>query len=414
MLRRQFLGSLAGVACPPPPFPARDLEQQIRRRLFEAYLPFDQRYIVDHQLGGFCCHADRDGRRLSGEKVTWYQGRGVWVYSYLYNHFGRDQRWLDTAARAVRFLERTRPANPGAMRPLKYDRQGTPITPPDPEVYSDMFVAEGLAEFANATGERRYFDEARRLLLHCERAADSPGYAPRAGVACLGPAAPSMPGARIVGVWMVLLRQATQMLRHHREDGELARVARRATDAILGPHYNPAWGLNREILTHDFGVPANAYGPQSHLGHSMEALWMVMDEALRRQDQALFDTAAGRFRRHVEVARDRVYGGVLENLIDVERNVWGPEKSLWCHLEVLLGALLLVERRRDPWAAELFTDLWAHLEEKWCLKRRGLPLYIFNTDRRVTFQRHSTRIENYHLPRFLMLASLALGRIARS
>ncbi len=38
---------------------------------------------------------------------------------------------------------------------------------------------------------------------------------------------------------------------------------------------------------------------------------MLLDEALRLQDQALFATLAERFRRHVEVAEDRVYGGVF-------------------------------------------------------------------------------------------------------
>jgi hypothetical protein len=35
---------------------------------------------------------------------------------------------------------------------------------------------------------------------------------------------------------------------------------------------------------------------------------MVMDEAVRRKDKALFDRAAALFQRHCE-ASDRVYGG---------------------------------------------------------------------------------------------------------
>ena len=310
----------------------------------------------------------------------------------------------------MEFLKRTRPSDPQALRPIKYDRAGKPVAPPDPEVYSDLFVAEGLAEYFAATGETSCWDEARRLMFRCVEVYDCADYAPRAGETYLGTGAPSVPGARLIGVWMVLMRLGTQMLRM-KDDPEIEKLVLRCTDAIMGPHFNPEWRLNRELLNHDFSVPANEFGRQAYVGHSMETFWMVMDEALRRKDQSLFETAAERFRFHVEVAVDRVYGGVFENLIDVDRNVWGLEKSLWAHLEVLLGALMLAEHRRDPWAAALFVQLHSHVQQKYCLRSHGLPLYIFNTDRKVPFERHAVRIENYHLPRFLMLASLSVGRM---
>jgi len=404
----EYLGAAPLMAA--AELPVASLRDQLHRELFRELIPFFDRHIIDHELGGFCCNADRDGTRLSGDKVTWYQGRGLWVYAFLYRHFGREQRYLDVAAKTLRWLERTRPRDPRTLRPIRYDREGRAITPPDPEVYGDLFVAEGLAEYSAATGERGYWDEAKRLALLAMEVYDRPDYAPRVGVTYLGPNAPPIPGARVQGVWMIVMRLATQMLRQ-REDADLERLARRSTGAIMGPHYNPEWRLNRELLLHDFSVPPNEYARQAYVGHAMETFWMVMDEALRRKDAALFDQAADRFRNHVEVARDRVYGGVLENLIDVDRAVWGMEKSLWCHLEVLLGALMLVEHRRDSWAAALFNDIYANVQEKWSLRGRGLPLYIFNTDRKVTFERHAVRIENYHLPRFLMLALLSLDRI---
>lgn len=390
--------------------PLIQLREQFQRELFDEFVPFMDRYIIDHELGGFCCHADRDGTRLSGEKVTWYQGRGVWVYAFLYNHFGRDERYLEVARKAARFLERTRPPA-DQFRPLKYDREGKPITPADPEVYSDLFVAEGFAEYSAATGERAYWDEAKRILMRCMEEYERPDYAADVSRGrYLAPNDQPFPGARVVGVWMLSMRVATGMLRM-RADAGLEKIARRSTDAVLGPHYNREWRLNWELLNHDFTPPTNAFGRQAYLGHSMETFWMIMDEALRRKDRALFNTAAERFRRHVDVAWDHVYGGVFDNLADVDRYVWGMEKYLWAQLEVLIGALLAFQQTGAEWAGEMFSRMHAHVQERYSLKKHGLPLYMFSGDRKMTFTRHSERIENYHLPRYLMLCLIMLEQM---
>ena len=412
--RREFLGASAAVplaGASVAGLPVAALRDQFRRELFDEFLPFMDRFIVDHERGGFMCNADRDGTRLSGDKVTWYQGRGLWVYSYLYGHFGREKRYLEVARKALDFLERTRPKDPESMRPIKYDREGRPITGPDPEVYSDLFVAEGLAEYSAAVGQRSYWDEAKRILLHCVRVYDRPDFAAELSRAdYLGPNTKPFPGARVGGVWMLLTRLATQMLRMH-ADAEIEAVGRRAVDAVMGPHYNPAWGLNWELLNHDLTPPKDEFGRQAYLGHAIETFWMIMDEALRRGDRKLFTTASERFHRHVDVAWDDVYGGILDDLIDVDRNLWGQDKYLWAQLEVLIGSLLVVEQTGAEWAAEMFTRMHRYVEDKYALRQRGLPLFIFSADRKATFVRHSNRIENYHLPRYLMLCLEMLERM---
>ena len=81
------------------------LRDHYRRYLFEEYLPFWQRHGIDHEMGGFMCAIDHDGTRSSDSKYTWYQGRGLWTYSYLYRHFGGDEQ-LEVARRAKDFLLR--------------------------------------------------------------------------------------------------------------------------------------------------------------------------------------------------------------------------------------------------------------------------------------------------------------------
>ena len=63
------------------------LRDHYKQYLFEEYLPFWDRHGIDHQLGGFMCALDHDGTLLDDSKNMWYQGRGLWTYSYLYRHF---------------------------------------------------------------------------------------------------------------------------------------------------------------------------------------------------------------------------------------------------------------------------------------------------------------------------------------
>ena len=76
------------------------LRDRYRHELFDVVLPFWDRNGIDHQLGGFLCGLDHDGTLVHSDKFHWYMGRGLWVYSFLYNHFGRDPHHLEIARKA--------------------------------------------------------------------------------------------------------------------------------------------------------------------------------------------------------------------------------------------------------------------------------------------------------------------------
>jgi len=56
------------------------LRDQYRSDLLDEFLPFMDKYCIDHELGGFLCNTDRDGTHITTNKRTWYEGRGIWVY----------------------------------------------------------------------------------------------------------------------------------------------------------------------------------------------------------------------------------------------------------------------------------------------------------------------------------------------
>ena len=391
----------------------KELREKYRRDLFDDFLPFMDKYVIDHELGGFMCNADYTGKRVNDDKLSWFEGRGSWVYAFLYNNLAREQKYLNTARKSLEFVLKSKPRDEDELWPKILARDGKPLSPPDGEIYGDLFIAEGLAEFSKATGDKSYWDEAKKLVLKCVKIYDREDYRPTIGQTYLGKDARPFPGARIQGAWMVLIRVATQML-EMRADAELEKIAARSVDAILNHHFNPAFRLNNELLNHDLSRPTNEYAQLVYTGHGIETLWMVLFEAARLKDKELFETFTERFRRHVEVAWDDVYGGVFRNLMNVDQNLWTLDKVLWAQEEILIGSLFIFEKTGMDWAREMFSQAYEYVRKTFPLEKHGSPLWMYAGNRKVEFEEFKTRpkrVENYHHPRHLMLNLLSLERM---
>lgn len=392
----------------------RLLRDQYRNDLFQDFLPFMDRFVIDHEYGGFMCNADHLGNRLNENKSSWFEGRGIWVYAFLYNNLAREQKYLDVAHRSVEF---TLKSKPGAdeLWPRELSRQGASITPANGEIYGDLFIAEGFAEYAKASKDHSYWDLAKQLLFKCVAVYDRPDYRPTIGQTYLGPEARPFPGARIQGVWMVLIRVLTQML-EMKADADLEKVAARCVEAITKYHYNPDLGLINELINHDLSRPQNEYAQLVYTGHCIENLWMLLHEATRLRNEKLFTTLSEWFKRHVEVAWDDLYGGVFRNLQNAERNVWLVDKVLWAQEEVLIGSMFIFERTGSEWAREWFDKMYGYVMDKYPLKRHGSPLWMYASDRKASFeafQKMPRRVENFHHPRHLMLNLLTIERMMK-
>jgi N-acylglucosamine 2-epimerase len=387
----------------------RQLKHQYEYDLYEDFLPFMEKFVIDHEYGGFMCTTDRDGTHLSTDKSQWYEGRGIWVYSYLYNNLKQDPKYLDVARKSVEFVLRHKPSG-DAFWPSAFSREGKAIGAPDTRTYGDLFIAQGLAEYGKASGDDAYFRLAKEIMDKCLRFYDRPDFWPEAVQSYLGKEAPLVQGARVQGPWFVLLNLSTGMLDYQSDPNVLA-IADRCLDAIMNRHWNPDFDLNNEILNHDLSRRQDDIGQFVYTGHAIETLWMVMFEAARRKDKALFELAAKRFKRHVEVAWDDVYGGVFRSLNHVDKNIWLVDKVLWAQEEVLIGSLLAFEHTGWKWAKDWFIKMYNYVHEKWPLKKHGHALWDNGTDRRVTYVEHYNRVENYHHPRHLMLNLLALDRM---
>ncbi|MEZ5402173.1 MAG: AGE family epimerase/isomerase [Bryobacteraceae bacterium] len=418
MTRRLFAAAplLGAFGCSRTPEPAPQLagmplsalRDLYRADLFDDFLPFLDRHVIDHERGGFQCDTDRAGNNLTHNKAAWYEGRGIWVYSYLYRNLAREAKYLEIARKSVEFVLPHRP-KAGQLWPGAFTQDGTPMAGRAADLYGGLFIANGLAEYSKATGEDRYWTTAKEILEDHLAIYDSPEYSYPVTYAPAVEGAP-IQAPRVLGHWMVLLRLATQML-EAKANAFVQSVADRCLEAILERHYNPSHGLLNEVLHHDFTRPSNGLEQFCYTGHAIETLWMVFFEALRRNDSKLLGRAVELFRRHVEVAWDDLDGGFFRSLDHVEKNIWKTDKVLWLQEEVLIGTLFLSEHTGDAWARAWFDKTYRYVRNKFPLKPHGYSLWILGADRKVTFEEKATRVGNFHHPRHLMLNLAALDRM---
>jgi mannose/cellobiose epimerase-like protein (N-acyl-D-glucosamine 2-epimerase family) len=409
--------------------PLQELRAEMHRQLFEEILPFWDRYGIDEEHGGIMCALDYDGTRAHDEKVLWFQGRGLWVYSFLYNHFGGNRRFLNIAAGIHGFLFRHAQQEDGWWAEV-LTREGAVLRPFSGDLEGVFFVAEGLQEYAAATGDAGAAATATDLLKKLFGVFSRPEFRYRG--ADFRYLWNSERAVRPQGLWFLTLNVATQMLKRW-PDEELEAMADAAVDAILHRHYNPEIGLNTEVMYGDFTRPPEEE-KKVRFGHCVEALWMLMDEADRRGDRALWATCAERIRRHLDAGWDHVYGGLIQ-WVNVDHGCyeWPPEtppgtdlvlhfqgeyeymKALWGLNESMVAMLKVLERTPAAWAAEYFDASYRVAQEKFSQRARGFPAgYMGFADRRMTPQAHVNRQDNYHVPRQLMLNLLSLDRMMGS
>lgn len=383
----------------------QELHDRYHDELFKRFLPAMESLCIDHEYGGFMCDVDIATRKsISTIKRVWNQGRGIWVYSFLYNNFEKNPRYLEIAKNAIDFIMKLKPKDDHFFDG-SYSREGNRISGPG-DIYGNLFVAEGLAEYAKASGDKSYLKTAKEMILYCLDRYDRPDYIYDISYA---PGKPKMHGPRNLGHWMIFLSLSSQILTQE-PDPELEKLADRCIDAIMKQHLNEEFNILNEMRNHDFSLPKNEYANFAVIGHGIETLAFVMAEAVRRKDAVLFKASEAAFKRHVEVAADKLYGGYFEVLFNANTYSWSPSKSTWCQQEVNIGVLISLEHTGQQWAEDCFNEGDAYMIEK--MRCPDYAFWTFGGNRKVVNPDTKT-IEHYHMSRYLMRNMLALQRIMK-
>ncbi|MBT4485441.1 MAG: hypothetical protein HOC71_17380 [Candidatus Latescibacteria bacterium] len=393
-----------------------ELRDDYHDRLLNRYLPFWDRGGYDSELGGFMCELYDNGSVQNDEKYIWYQGRGVWVYSFLYNNFGKDPRWLAVAKKSRDFMVKHMHAGNGMWheavnrsgKVMKSSGQGT-----SEDIYGAMFAATGLAEYYKAAGKEEDIELAKTSILTSAKRYNDPDYG---GVRLSG--YPKR-GLRSQGHSFMMVWTLTQLLNFH-DDPLLDELAREHLDHIMNSFWNPDYGISNEILEHDYSR-ISSIEKRTSPGHTIETQWMAMYEAIRIGNGTAFNILKTRVRRILEMSWDYIFEGMGDTMYHVfagSDHPAGPVfevKTMWAHCEILIACMTILEYTGDVWAKE------------WYERARGFTLRAMTTDHGVWRQavdrfgedkkRESIsiyRMGNFHQPRYMMMNMLSLDRMIKN
>jgi N-acylglucosamine 2-epimerase len=389
------------------------LYQDCHAQLFDRYLPFWEQGGIDEEKGGFMCYLHDDGSIENDRKDIWYQGRGIWVYSYLYNELNPDPKWLEIARKARDFMVTRMHRGDGTWLE-NVDRVGNPVAPIGKDgsknIYGALFAAVGLIQFAKATGRAEDLELAKLSLRKSVERYESPDYP--------GVVAPGIDGAglRAQGHSFMFVWVIPQLLELDPDPGFEA-LLREHLNALETKFWNPDFGISNEFLFHDYSrIPSLSEFMVS--GHSIEAQWMCMEEALRQGDQELFARFKNRMRRLIEMSWDYTFEGTCDTAFHVfasGEHPAGPaldEKTMWAQSEVSIGCLLTYQLTMEEWAREWFERSWEFLQRtmttdygvwRQAVDRKGKDLQRKD----VSIYRKG----NFHQPRCLMYLMRMLAQM---
>ncbi|MBO7345554.1 MAG: AGE family epimerase/isomerase [Clostridia bacterium] len=330
-----------------------DFEKQMndfKEVLLGDFVPFWTKFSVDKEYGGFLCGFMRDGELFHEDKSVWQQGRSLWMFSKLYNEFGKKQEWLDAAKCGYDFINKYCFAENGHMY-FTVTRDGQPLVERR-YYFSEAFAVMGYAEYYKATGLQEVKERAIALYEKMLYYYTTPGVFPPK----VNPATRKNRGHSIVMIMM----NVSQCMREIDDNPRYDQMITSCLDTIFNYFVKPeekalfeTVGQNGERLNSPDGRFINP-------GHSMETAWFMMKEAIHRKDKKLMEKCMEILRWSLDLGWDEEMGGLFY-FIDIENkpvlSLEWDMKLFWVHCEAMIALAYSYWYTGDEWYIKWFEKI---------------------------------------------------------
>lgn len=332
-----------------------------RDTLLNDVIPFWLRHSLDHEYGGYITALDRDGSVLDSDKSIWFQGRGAWMYSTLYETVGADPSWLEAAQLGIDFLRQHGAASNGKLY-FTVTRDGKPLRMRR-YVYSEAFAAIAHAAFAKAAGDSQSAQEAAGYFQSYLRYSFEPGL--------IAPKTDSTTRPmRGIGPLMIAIATAQEM---RAKLGEQIHLGRSCTewidwciDQVERYFVRPELQAVLEVVGLDGSVLDHFDGRQLNPGHALECAWFILHESQIRRDNRLQSLGLQILDWMWKRGWDEEYGGIFyfRDCRDLPvQDYWHDMKFWWPHCEAIIATLLAWQITKDEKYAQ-----WHSLVHDWSFR----------------------------------------------
>ena len=338
----------------------QNLAHQYQNELLQNVLPFWENHSLDKEHGGYFTCLLRDGQVFDTDKFIWLQARQVWLFSMLYEKCKPRQTWLDMALHGAAFLEKYGRDSNGHWY-FSLNRVGQPLTQPY-NIFSDCFAAMAFGQLFKTTREQRYADIAITTFNNIIKRQGNPK----------GIYTKNYPGTRPLknfALPMILCNLCLEL--EQLLDNELVeKTITNCIHEVMHVFYDETSGLILENVNPDGSFSDSFEGRLLNPGHAIEAMWFIMDLAIRNNDHSLLQTATERTLRTLEHGWDNEHGGIFY-FLDIKghpaQQLEWDQKLWWVHLETLIALLkgYHFTENKDclAWFEKVHDYTWSHFPD---------------------------------------------------
>ncbi len=350
-------------------FSLYELRDYHQKELDEKFIALWDKNGIDWEYGGVIPYWDENGEFTTDIKEMYYLGRGLWVFSYLYNHFGKNERHLEAARKTKGFtFKYCRDEDRYWISEVK--RDGT-FVQGSFNIYGDMYMVLGLTEYYIATGDEEARDVAIETAHGINERIVSLDYQHLGGHG-----SGHEPGTKRLGTWQHFLSTLTPLARETNDYG-ISMIARMCVRNIMERHYRPEYGVALEYLDNMF-QPFERNTHRSVSGwHSIQSAWMCMDEAMRMGDRRTFLDAMEMGRLTLEKCWAEGEKGGLVSISNPEARVVAGNNHAPSGAtdDAIIFTLFSVEQTHAPWAIYWFDKVFRHGLKHYDLWKRSCLLH---------------------------------------
>jgi N-acylglucosamine 2-epimerase len=348
-----------------------------KNELLNAIIPFWLNHSKDNDFGGYFTCLTRRGEVFDTDKFMWLQGREVWLFSMLFNKVERRQDWLDMAIHGASFMEKYGMDEQGNWY-FSLTREGKPLIQPY-NIFSDCFAAMAFSELYKCTGNEKHKQIALNTYNNIlQRQANPKGMYNKA-----------YPGTRPLKNFSLpmILCNLSLIMEDVLGSDRVNKTIQPLIREVMEVFYHNESGLILENVTHEGRFSDSFEGRLLNPGHTNEAMWFMMDLAIRLNDRPLIDKCIGILLRSTDNGWDRKHGGLFY-FLDIKghptQQLEWDQKLWWVHIETLIamarGYRLTGNQECRHWFETIHEYTWQHFRDpeypEWFgyLNREGNPL----------------------------------------
>lgn len=341
--------------------------------LLNNIIPFWERHSLDRTNGGYFTCLDREGKVYDNDKFMWLQGRQAWMFSTLYNQVEPKENWLEIAKSGVDFI-RDKAMDVQGNVYFSLTANGQPLVQPY-NIFSDCFAAMAFAQYGIAAQDQEYKALAKKTYLNILQRKDNPK-----GKYEKGTLARPLKSFALPMILSNLVLELEDIL----DPAEVEQTIDFSIHEVMEVFLDGKSGMIYEFTKPDGSLEDSFNGRLLNPGHGIEAMWFMIDIAVRRNDRELTNKATTTILKILEYSWDEEYGGIfyfMDSKGHPPQQLEWDQKLWWVHLETLVALAKAYEQTQNPeisaWYAKVHDYSWQHFSDpehgEWFgyLNRRG-------------------------------------------